>query len=82
MTRAEILKVIADNPDRILYLKYGGFVQIHRPTSKTELTRRAAKYIHSVRVSTFHEERPDLNPKKYSNADIVTFDATQKAVKS
>lgn len=79
MTRKEILKAIADNPNRQLYLRYGntGFICLHVPTSKTALLKNA-KLIHSFRVSTYREERPDLKPNKFSNldVDIVTFDAT------
>ena len=86
MTRKEIQKVISDNPDKQLYLSYGGpSIQKHSPASKTSILRNSAA-IHAVRISTYGEERPDLaryldRPNGAEmlgwSKQIVTFDATE-----
>jgi hypothetical protein len=79
MTKKEVAEIIAANVGKPLYLRYctfGNSVEIHEPVSKTKALKNA-KFIHSVRVSTYNEERPDLKGR-ISNGEqmVVTFDAT------
>lgn len=85
MTRKEIQAVIDANAGKALYIRYGdsGVMTVHHITSKTAALKNA-KAIHSVRVSTYQVERPDLDPKRYNMpvGDIVTFDATATSGKT
>ena len=85
MTRAEVLEIILANPGKDLFISCGGFIRLHQPVSKSKLLK-AAKFIHSHRVSTYGEERPDLaryldrpNGAKLLgwHRQIVTFDTEE-----
>ena len=91
MTRKEVQTIITANPGKRLFILSGAKVPsghlsitLHDPVSKTKALK-CAKFIHSVRYTTFGEERPDLaqylnrpNGAKNMgwNDPIVTFDAT------
>lgn len=86
MTRQEIQTVLNANPSKDLYLSHGSAksLSLHEKVSKTTVFK-CAKYIHSFRVGTYGQERPDLarylnrpNGAKNLGWDnlIITFDAT------
>ena len=87
MTRKQVQTIIEQNSNKGLYLAYGTNqnapkdlprLTFHDKVSKTTLLRNA-KHIHSVKYSTYGEERPDLvryaSRIKEWNEPIVTFDA-------
>jgi len=82
MLPKEVKQLLTNNPNAAIYIRYGGWLQIHRPSSRTEVVRNA-KPFHSVRVQTYNEERPDLAGKVANGGQmIITFDASVKREES